>query len=50
MEALYPSLEAIEVADIVYNAMMETNIKFDNINWVEACKYRIQNRSVDLDL
>ena len=24
VEALYPSLEAVEVAEIVYNAMMET--------------------------
>ena len=39
VEALYPSLHAIEVAEIVYKAVMETNIKFENINWVEACKY-----------
>ena len=33
VEALYPSLHAIEVAEIVYKAVMETNIKFENINW-----------------
>ena len=39
VEALYPSLEAIEVAEIVYQAVIETKIKFDNIDWMEACKY-----------
>ena len=39
MEALYPSLEAVEVAEIVYNAMMDTEVKFDNIDWQEGCKY-----------
>ena len=31
VEALYPSLEAVEVAEIVYNAMMETKVKIENI-------------------
>ena len=39
VEALYPSLEAVEVAEIVYNAVMETKIKFENIDWMEGCKY-----------
>ena len=39
VEALYPSLEAVEVAEIVYNAMLETKVKFDNVEWLEACKY-----------
>ena len=39
MEALYPSLEALEVAEIVYNAVMDTKVKFNNIDWMEACKY-----------
>ena len=39
VEALYPSLSAVEVAEIVYDAVMKTEVKFDNINWVEACKY-----------
>ena len=29
VEALYPSLSAMEVGDIVYNAMLETKVKFD---------------------
>jgi hypothetical protein len=36
--ALYPSLEAIEVARIVYNAVMETEVKFSGINFKEACR------------
>ena len=39
VESLYPSLEAIEVAEIVYNAMVETEVSMDNINWVEGSKY-----------
>ena len=36
--ALYPSLEAIEVDRIVYNAVMETEVKFSGINFTEACR------------
>ena len=39
VESLYPSLEAVEVAEIVYNAMIETEVSFDNINWTEGSKY-----------
>ena len=39
VEALYPSLEAIEVAEIVYQAVLESKVKFDSIDWLEACKY-----------
>ena len=39
VEALYPSLEAVEVAEIVYEAVLKTKIKFENIDWVEGCKY-----------
>ena len=35
--ALYPSLEAVEVAKIVYNAIMETDVKFSGVNYTEAC-------------
>ena len=38
VEALYPSLEAIQVADIVYNAVMETEIEFKNINYQEGVR------------
>ena len=36
--ALYPSLEAVEVAKIVYNAIMETDVKFSGVNYTEACQ------------
>ena len=39
VESLYPSLEAVEVAEIVYKAMLETKVKFENIDYMEACKY-----------
>ena len=39
LEALYPSLEAVKVEKIVYDAMLETKVKFDNVEWLEACKY-----------
>ena len=36
--ALYPSLEAIEVARIVYNAVMESEVKFEGMNYTEAAR------------
>ena len=36
--ALYPSLEAVEVAKIVYNAIIETKVKFSGVNYLEACR------------
>ena len=39
VEALYPSLEAIQVADIVYKAVMETEIEFKNINYQDGVQY-----------
>ena len=38
VEALYPSLEAIEVAQIVFNNVMKSEVKFAGINYTEACK------------
>ena len=38
VEALYPSLDAVEVAQIVFNAMMKTEIKFKGVNYMEACR------------
>ena len=29
----------MEVAEIVYTAVMETKIKIENIDWLEGCKY-----------
>ena len=39
VEALYPSLEAIEVANIVYTAIMETEVKFEGVDYLEGCRY-----------
>jgi hypothetical protein len=39
VESLYPSLEAQTVANIVYKAMLETEIKFKNIDFKEAIRY-----------
>ena len=39
VEALYPSLDAIEVAEIVYRAMLDTKVKLASVDWAEACKY-----------
>ena len=36
--ALYPSLDAVEVARIVYNAIMETDVKFSGVDYMEACR------------
>ena len=36
--ALYPSLDAVEVARIIYNAIMETEIKFSGVDYMEACR------------
>ena len=38
VEALYPSLEAVEVAQIVYKAVMETEVKFVGVHLQEACR------------
>ena len=38
VEALYPSLDAVEVAQIIYNAMMKTEIQFKGVNYQEACR------------
>ena len=37
--ALYPSLADLEVGIICHNAVMNTNIKFNNINYRIAAKY-----------
>ena len=37
--ALYPSLEARQVADIVYEAVMETTITFEGLNYKEGARY-----------
>ena len=39
VESLYPSLEAIQVADIIYKAIMETDVAFKGVNYQEGCRY-----------
>jgi hypothetical protein len=39
IQVIGADVEAVEVAEIVYTAMMETKVKFDNVEWLEACKY-----------
>ena len=39
VEGLYPSLSDIEVAIIVYEAVMNSGIRFENINYHMAGKY-----------
>jgi hypothetical protein len=38
VESLYPSLDAIEVAQIVYKCIMETDVKFRGVDYQEACR------------
>ena len=35
VESLYTSREVVEVAKIVYDAVMKTEIKFENVDWME---------------
>ena len=39
VEALYRSLEAIQVSNIVYQAVMESQIKFKGVNYQEGARY-----------
>jgi hypothetical protein len=39
VEALYPSLEAVQVANIVYQAVMESKVKFKGVNYQEGARY-----------
>ena len=36
VEALHPSLSAIQVAEIIYKAIMETDVEFVGINYAEG--------------
>ena len=45
VESLYPSLSAVHVADIVFKAIMESDIKFENINYKEGARYLALNWS-----
>ena len=43
VEALYPSLSEIQVAEIIYKAIMETEVGFQGINYLEGAKYIVLN-------
>jgi hypothetical protein len=43
VEALYPSLSEIQVAEIIYKAIMETEVGFRGINYLEGAKYIVLN-------
>ena len=43
VEALYPSLSDIQVAEIVYQAIMETDVGFEGVDYMEGCKYIAMN-------
>ena len=38
MEALYPSLNAVEVAQIVYNSILKSKVKFEGVDYTEAVR------------
>ena len=39
VEALYPSLEAVEVTEIVYEAVLKTKLQSENIDLLEGGNY-----------
>ena len=45
VEALYPSLEAIEVAQIVYKSIMESEVKFRGVDYQEACRLALPSET-----
>jgi hypothetical protein len=47
VEALYPSLDDRKVAEICYRAVMETKMKFENIDYKEAVRYVALNWSAE---
>ena len=45
VESLYPSLNDEVVANLVYEAILETDMKFHNINYKEGVRYLARNWS-----
>ena len=43
VEALYPSLQDSKVAEIIFNAIMETKVGFDGVNYQEGASYIVLN-------
>jgi hypothetical protein len=45
VEALYPSLNCKEVAEVVFKAIMETEVKFEGVDYMEGARYIAVNSS-----
>ena len=43
VEALYPSLLDTQVAEIIFKAIMETEVGFQGVNYQEGCRYIVLN-------
>ena len=43
VEALYPSLLDIQVAEIIFKAVLETDVGFEGVNYQEGCRYIVLN-------
>ena len=43
VEALYPSLLDTQVAEIIFKAIMETEVGFEGVNYQEGCRYIVLN-------
>ena len=43
VEALYPSLQDTQVAEIIFNAIMETKVGFEGVNHQEGARYIVLN-------
>ena len=41
--SLYPTLDADKVAELVYNAVMKSDIKWTNLDYIEATRYIVLN-------
>ena len=39
VEALYPSLQDVQVAEIIYKAVMESKVMFDGVDYQEGARY-----------
>ena len=48
VEALYPSLSDVQVAEIVYKAVTETEVGFEGVNYLEGANYITLNSTAVL--
>ena len=47
VEALYPSLDADRVAKIIYEAILNSKVTWQNVDYLEACRYIALNWSAE---